>query len=137
MTWPATGTSALSTLSTSAATHSSANAALMAAIFMILGMSVFPLAPLYQCSLSALQPERHLHGAIKLDGGGKLGACLLWTAYPIIQDTEAAVAVRLEGAHATFGGQRHCDAVVRFGRRHVGTVLIRGNVAQQAEGPDF
>src|SRR5262249_56148324 len=105
MTWPANGTSALSTLRTSAATHSSANASLMALIFMILGMSVFSLASLHQCYLSTLQPERHLHGAVKLDSRGKLGACLLWTAYPIIQDAEAEVAVGQEWTHPQFVSQ--------------------------------
>ena len=72
---------------------------------MILGMSLSLLAPLHQCHLSALQPERHLHGAIQLDSSGKLGACLLWTAYPIIQDTEAEVAVGQERTHAQFVSQ--------------------------------
>jgi hypothetical protein len=54
MTSPANGTSALSTFVTSAATHSSTNVSLMAAIFMILGMSLSSLAPLRQGYLSAL-----------------------------------------------------------------------------------
>jgi hypothetical protein len=115
MTSPAIGTSALSTFVTSAATHSFAHASLMAAIFMLLGMLVPPLAPWYQCHLSAFQPERHLHSAIQLDSGGKLGARLLWTAYPIIQDAKAAVAVRLEGAHAQLVSQGECLEVEGFG----------------------
>ena len=40
-----------------------------------------------------------------------------------------------ERAHPEFGGQRRCGTVVRFGRRHVGMVRMRGNLAQEAEGP--
>src|SRR5215510_4351191 len=63
MTWPANGTSALSTFVTSVATHSSANASLMVAIFMIVGISLSPLTPLHQCYLSARQPGREPDGS--------------------------------------------------------------------------
>jgi len=40
-----------------------------------------------------------------------------------------------ERTHPEFGGRCRCGAVVRFGRRHVGTVMMRGDLAQAAEGP--
>src|SRR5262245_5639835 len=103
----------------------------MAVIFMILGMSVFPLTPLHQCYLSTLQPERHLHGAVKLDSGGKLGACLLRTAYPIIQDGETEMAVRQEWAHAKFVSQGEGLAVMGCGLCSLRRLPICRNVAKE------
>src|SRR5882762_2757504 len=131
MTWPANGTSALSTLSTSAATHSSANASLIVAIFMILDMSLSPLAPLHQYCLSALQPERHLHGAIQCNGSGKLGVCLLWMAYPIIQDAEAEVAVGQERTHPQFVSEGEGLAVVGESLVDVWGLATEGYVAEE------
>ena len=101
---------------------------------MTLGMSLSPLAPLHQCHLSALQPERHLHGAVQLDSSGKLGACLLWTAYPIIQDTETAVAVGQEWTHAQFVGQGKGLAVEGFGLLDLRGVTLRSDLAEEAQG---
>ena len=51
------------------------------------------------------QPEGHLHGAIHLHGGGQRSTGLLLLACLGVQHAEAAVAVRLERAHAQFLGQ--------------------------------
>ena len=40
-----------------------------------------------------------------------------------------------ERAHPEFGREGHRGAVVRFGHRHVGTNMMRGNLAKEAEGP--
>src|SRR5215468_5415211 len=134
MTSPANGTSALSTFVTSAATHSSTNISLMAAIFMILGMSFSPLAPWHQCSLSALQPECHIHSAIQLDSSGKLDTCLLWTAYPIIQDTEAVVAMGQKWTHPQFVSQGEGLTVMSGGQVDVWKLATYGNVAKETVG---
>src|SRR5262249_20160497 len=116
---------------------SSANASLMAAICMILGMSLFPLASWYQCHLNALQPECHLHGAVKLDSGGKLGVCLLWTAYPIIQDAKAVLAVGQEWTHAQYVSQSEGLLVEGFGLLDLRGITMCGNLAEEAQGIGF
>jgi len=104
----------------------------MAAIFITLDMSLSPLTPLYQCYLSALQPEGHIHDAVKLNSSGKLGACLLRTAYPIIQDTETEVAVGLERTHAEFLSQSEGLAIMGCGLCSLRRLPICRNVAEEA-----
>ena len=52
-----------------------------------------------------------------------------------VEPAEAEVAVGHERAHLELGGQGHRLIVVRRGRRHVGAGMVRGDVAEQAEGP--
>ena len=79
---------------------------------------------LCQCRFSLRQPERHLHGAVELDGGGQGGAGLLPLAGLRIQGAEATVAVRLEWAHTEFVGQGQGLLVVGFGLRDIGRVGV-------------
>ena len=65
-----------------------------------------PSPPLHlrQRRLRLGQPERHVHGAVQLDGGGQFRAGWLSTVYLGIQGAKAEVAVGLERAHAEFLG---------------------------------
>jgi hypothetical protein len=51
-----------------------------------------------------------------------------------IELVEARVAVGHKRANLEHGGQGHCGTVVRLGRRHVGAAMMRGDLAQEAEG---
>ena len=57
-----------------------------------------------------------------------------WRLPAPVQLAEAEVAVGDEGAHAEVGGQRHRGPVVGFGRRHVGMVMVRGNLVKESKG---
>ncbi len=48
---------------------------------------------------------------------------------------EVEVAMGDQGAHAEFDGQNHGRVLVRFGRRHTGTLIIRRDLAQEPEDP--
>jgi len=65
-----------------------------------------PSPPLHlgQRRLGLGQPEGHVHGVVQRHGGIHLGTGLLALASRGVQGAEAAVAVRLEGAHAEFLG---------------------------------
>src|SRR5437667_120939 len=56
---------------------------------------------LRQHGLDLGQPERHRHSTVQRQRGGEFGARLLPLAGLGVEGTEAAVAVRLERAHAT------------------------------------
>src|SRR5262249_47581604 len=64
----------------------------------------FLLFHLRQDSLCLGQREGHLHGAVRLDGGGQLGAGLLPLAGGGVQGAKAQVTVSLLRAHAQFFG---------------------------------
>src|SRR2546422_2591707 len=70
---------------------------------------------LRQCRLGLWEPEGHLHTSIHLNRHRQLGTGLLSLAERGIQRAEAAVAVRLERAHAQLLGQGEGLAVVAGG----------------------
>ena len=87
----------------------------------------------YSCqpSLSTRQPEYHLHGAVKLDSSGKLSACLLWTAYPIIQDAETAMAVGKKWTHAQFVSKGEGLLVLVCNGLDLWRLTMRGDLAKE------
>ena len=52
-----------------------------------------------------------------------------------VEVAEAEVAMGEERAHAEFGGQGHGDAEMCLGSCHIGSLLMRNNLAQEAECP--
>ena len=77
------------------------------------------------------QPERHLHGAIHLDGSGQLSAGLLPLAGLGIQRAQAEVAVGQERAHAEFLGQGEGLPVVMCGRLDLRGGLMGGDLPEE------
>src|SRR5262245_36127594 len=77
---------------------------------------------LRQRLLCLREPEGHLHVAIQVDGGGQSGTCLLLLTLSGVQHAEAAVAMRLERAHAQLLGQGEGLAVVGFGLLDIGGI---------------
>jgi hypothetical protein len=60
---------------------------------------------------------------------------LLAFARPPVEPTEAEVAVGHKRPHLELGGQRHRGTVMCRGRRRVGADMMRGDLAQETEGP--
>jgi hypothetical protein len=77
------------------------------------------------------QPEGHLHVAIQVDGGSQGGTRLLPLANPGVQYAKAALAVRLERAHAQFLGQGESLRIVRGGRLPLDGKFLGRKVAEQ------
>jgi hypothetical protein len=78
------------------------------------------------------QPERHLHGAVQLDGGGQFGTGLFRPADLGIQGTEAAAEMGQERAYAEFRGQSEGLAVVVFGLVALRRMALRCNLTEEA-----
>jgi hypothetical protein len=85
-----------------------------------------PLLPLHlrQRRLRLGQPERHVHGAVEVDGGGQGGAGLLPTTGLVVQPAQPEVVVGHERAHAECLGQGQGLLVVGFGLRGIGWVGV-------------
>src|SRR5438093_12608218 len=81
------------------------------------------------------QPEGHVHGTIQLNGGGQFNTGLLWPSQLEVQRPEAAVAVRLERAHAQRLGQSEGLAVVVGGWLDLWGRLACRTLAQEPQGP--
>ena len=92
---------------------------------------------LYLCQrrLGLKQPERHLHSAVHLVGREQRGAGLLPLASRVIQRTEAAVAVRLERAHAQLLGEGQSLLVVGASWFDLRGLVMHGDVAEEVERP--
>src|SRR5215475_1540017 len=92
---------------------------------------------LYLCQrrLGLKQPERHLHSAVHLVGRGQRGAGLLPLARRAIQRPEAAVAVRLERAHAQLLGEGQRLLVVSGSWFDLRGLVMPGDVAEEVERP--
>src|SRR5204863_7676942 len=60
---------------------------------------------------------------------------LLALTRPPVEPGEAGVTVGHERAHLQLGGQADCGTIVRRGRRHLGVVMMRGDLTKEAEGP--
>jgi hypothetical protein len=83
------------------------------------------LFPLCQRRLGLGQPERHIHRAVELDGGGQVGTGLFSASHLAIQAAEAKVAVGLERTHAEFISQGEGLAVVRLSLLGLRRLTIR------------
>jgi hypothetical protein len=80
------------------------------------------------------QPERHLHGAVEVDGRCHFHEGLLPLAELRIQGPKAMVAVGLEGAHAKGFGEGEGLAVVGGGLVDVWGNAMRGDLAEEVQG---
>jgi hypothetical protein len=80
------------------------------------------------------EPERHLHGAIQLDGSGQFHARLVVPSGLPIELSEAQMTVSLERAHAEFLGQGEGLAVVVFSRLDLRGITPRRDLAEEAQG---
>src|SRR5262245_30953869 len=87
---------------------------------------------LRQRRLRLRQPEGHVHSPVHRDGGRQLGMGLLPLAYLCTQRPEAAVAVRLEWAHADLLGQGEGLLVVGCGQLTLRGIVIHGDVAEES-----
>jgi hypothetical protein len=92
---------------------------------------------LCQRSFSAGQPEHHLHGAVRLDGGGQFSTGLLPPAKRAIQGAEAEVAMGLERAHAQLTRQGEGLEVVPGGGVDLGGRLTRRALAEKPQPPSL
>src|SRR5262245_8286216 len=93
------------------------------------------LCDLPQRRFSLGQPERHVHGAVELDGSRKCNTGLLPLTGLHIQRAKAAVAVSLEGAHAQLLGQGEGLAVGGCGQLKREGSTLRVDDAEQPQGP--
>src|SRR5262249_23047517 len=81
------------------------------------------------------QPEGHLHRLVQREGSGERGTGQLPLTCLRIQQPKAALAVRLERAHAQLLGQGEGLAVVADGGLALWERLARRALTQQPQGP--
>jgi hypothetical protein len=102
-----------------------------------LGHEVSCLGSMFHSSQRRLglgQPERHVHGAVQLDGGRQFGTGLIQPAELGIEDTKAIMTMGQERAHAKFIGQGEYLLVTSFSLLALQRIAPHGNLAEEAQG---
>jgi hypothetical protein len=94
----------------------------------------FPMVIALPCRLGLREPERHLHGAVEVNGRCQFHAGLLPLAELRRQGPKAIVAVGLEWAHAQLLGQGDGLAVMGLRFLDPSGIAMRSDVAEETVG---